>query len=79
MHISQGKSPLGRQRCKWEDYVKININAIICDCRLNVSGLAQDPGYSEEVNGHLLSVRGGQFLEQLNDCQVLKKNTPPWL
>jgi hypothetical protein len=35
-------------------------------------------GSSEHGNELLGSIKGGEFLDQLSDCQLLKKDSAPW-
>lgn len=35
-------------------------------------------GLCESGNGHSDSINGTQFLDQLNDYELLKKNFSPW-
>jgi hypothetical protein len=37
----EGKRPLGRPRCRWEDNVKMNLQEVGCGC-MDWIGLAQD-------------------------------------
>jgi hypothetical protein len=32
----------------------------------------------ERGNEHSDYIRGGEFLDQLSDCQLLKKDSAPW-
>jgi hypothetical protein len=38
----------------------------------------QVAGCCEHVNKPLVSMKGKKFLDQLNDCQLLKKDCYPW-
>jgi hypothetical protein len=35
-------------------------------------------GFCEHGNEPSGSIKGGEFLDQLNDCQLLKKDSGPW-
>jgi hypothetical protein len=37
--------------------------------------VAESCEYDNELPG---SIKGGEFLDLLSDCQLLKKDSPPW-
>jgi hypothetical protein len=41
MGKSEGKRPLGRPRCRWEDNIKMNLQEVVCR-DVDWIGLAQD-------------------------------------
>jgi hypothetical protein len=58
----EGKRPLGRPRCRWEDNVRMDLQEVGCGCE-DWIGLAQDRGAcecGEEPSG---SIKRGEFLD----------------
>jgi hypothetical protein len=47
-------------------------------CRLDVYGSGQEPvaGTCEHVNEYSGSIKGGEFLDYLSDCQLIKDSAP---
>jgi hypothetical protein len=50
------------------------------ECGLDTSGLRYGPvaGFYEDSNEPSGSVKGGEFIDQLNDCELLKKDSARW-
>jgi hypothetical protein len=79
---AEGKRQLGRRRSKWEDYIEVDLKEI----RRGVMGrtqMAQErkgpaAGSCEHGNEPSITVKGGEFLCQLNDYQFLKKDSSLW-
>jgi hypothetical protein len=49
-------------------------------CGLDSSGTGWGPvvGFCEHGNKPLASMKGGEFLDQLSDCWLLKKDSASW-
>jgi len=64
----EGKSPLGRPRCRWEDNIKMDLQEVRCGA-VDWSKLAQDrdrwQAFVESSNKPSGSINCGEFLDQL--------------
>jgi hypothetical protein len=76
----EGERSLGRPRCKWENNIRIDIWEIrVGKYGLDASGSQVPVADScERGNEPSDSVRGGVFLDELSDYQLLKKYCVPW-
>jgi hypothetical protein len=77
------KSPLERPGHRWEgSNIKINFREIgwVRGCGLDSSGSGQRPMAGSCEHGYELtgSIKGGRFLDQLNNYQLLKEDFAPW-
>jgi len=63
---SEGKKPLGRPRSRWEDNIKMDLQAVGCG-GMNFIKLAQDRdrqrAHVNEVMNHLGSIKCTEFLD----------------
>ena len=62
----EGKRPLGRPRCRWEDNIKLDIQEVGCGgCGLDRAGseLGQVAGTCECGNEPSSSIKCGEFLD----------------
>jgi uncharacterized protein YuzB (UPF0349 family) len=73
------KETTWRFKCRWQDNTKLDIKEIQCG---SVCWICLAQGWelvmvsSEHGNEPLPSIKVGEFLYQLNDCQLLEKNSP---
>jgi len=66
----EGKRPLGRHRCTWEDNIIMDLREIrVGECGLGSSGsgLGSVVGPCKHCNGTSGSIKGGEFCDQLSD------------
>jgi hypothetical protein len=66
----EGKGPLGRPRHRWEDNIGKDIREAV-----DWIHLTQDREHGNETSG---SINGREFLDQLRDLQLLKKDSASW-
>jgi hypothetical protein len=76
----EGKRPLGRLRCRWEDNIKMDLQEVGWGWHgLNSSGSGEGQvvGSSECDNEPSGSIKYGESLDRLRTCQLLKKDSAP--
>jgi hypothetical protein len=58
----------------------VNLMEILFQSRLDSSGSGQGPVASSYQQGNEPSgsIKGQRFIDQLVDCQLLKKDSSPW-
>jgi hypothetical protein len=73
------KRPLGKRRRRWTNNTKVGPKENYVS-GLDLSGPGQDPmaGSCEHGNVNSGSIKGREFLDQVNDCQILKKESVLW-
>lgn len=73
----EGKRPLVRPRHRWNDIIKIDTNGIGWEDAGWIHFDSQGPvvGSCELGNELSGSIRLREILEQLSDCQILKKDS----
>jgi hypothetical protein len=67
----EGKRPLGRPGCRWEDNIRMDLKDIRLDwIALDASGSGYGPVAGSCEHGYVPSgyIKGGEFLDQLSDC-----------
>ena len=77
---SEGTRPLRRPRRKWEDNIKMDLQEIEWGHGLHWSDLGQGQvaDTCECGNEPSVSVKCGEFVDQLGKGQLLKKNLAAW-
>jgi len=63
----EGKKPLGRLRCRWEDNIKMNLKLKGCKQYQCGSRYGQIAGRREHGSGTSDSIKGREILEQLRN------------
>jgi hypothetical protein len=76
--IPEGMKPLGRCRRIWEDNIRMNLGNEWIVLRLTGSEWAPVAGIFNTVMKFLSSMKGEEFLGQLNEYQLLKEDSAPW-
>jgi hypothetical protein len=73
-----GKRPLGRPRRRWVDNIEMNLREVEWD-GMDWIDLAQGPveGLCERGHEPPGSIKCWDVLEELHNCQVLKKGSAP--
>jgi hypothetical protein len=74
---TEGKMPLGRPRCRWEDNVKLDLTEIWFGVDSSGSGYGPVADSCEHGNEPFGSTEGGEFLEKLSTYQLLKEDSAP--
>jgi hypothetical protein len=71
----QGMISLGRIGYRWEDNIRMDGGRGV-----ESSGVEQGPvaGSCECSNEPSGTIKDGEFLDQVNDCLFLKKDSDPW-
>jgi hypothetical protein len=72
------KRPVGRPRRMWEDNIKMDLEEIVCENVDWIHVVQDGAGCCEHGNEPSGSIKCGEFLDQLSDCQLLKKNSARW-
>jgi hypothetical protein len=77
----EGNRPLRKPRSRCENNIKIDLKEVACQgsgriLDLSGSGLGPVAGSFEHGNKPSDSIKGGEFLEQLNDYRLLKYSDP---
>jgi hypothetical protein len=78
--MPEGKRPLGRHKCRWQDNVKIYHKGIRwsgMDWIHLAQARAQLEGYCEH-GSETLGTKKHEILQQLSDWWLLKKDSAPW-
>jgi hypothetical protein len=61
---SQGKRPLGRSGCKWEENITVDLKIMVGGCKLDSTGSGWGPvvGFCEHGDEPLCVIKVGSFL-----------------
>ena len=74
----EAKRSLGRPRLRWKDNIKIDLQDVGCGI---LDWIAVDQGQvvgsCECSNEHSVSIKCGEFLDYLRNCQLLDKGSAP--
>jgi hypothetical protein len=74
----EGKRPLGRPRCRWEDNIKMGLRQEWYGQDSSCSGEGPVEGSCEQGNEPSTSTKCWEVLEWMNEWQLLKKDSAPW-
>jgi hypothetical protein len=75
MHNLRGRDHFGQDQIA-EDNIKTDLKTE--NEGWNAFNLTRETGSCEHGNAPSGSIKGGEFLDYLSDCQLLKKDSAPW-
>jgi hypothetical protein len=64
----EGKGPVRRPKGTWENNIKMDLKEIECEPDISNSGKNLMVGSCEHSNELSGSIKGGEFLDQMNEC-----------
>lgn len=75
---TKGRRQLGIPRHRWEDNTKIDLKAVECEDVEGNNFPRNGVKWEAVVKGseYSGSIKFGEFLEKLSNCQLLKKDSP---
>jgi hypothetical protein len=73
----EGRRPLGRPGLKWEVILEWQRRWEGCRLGSSDSGRGQAAGCCQHGNETLDSIKDGEFLDKMSQCQLLKQGSAP--